>query len=139
MIGEGGATSPKLKKTRILYKYHCFFLSCFPGRAHALASAALRLANATTISCVKFVKFLQYVLFRLTINVRMLQGGRMSFFKWLDGISFFYNYIVSGFSNGGSWKIDRITELNSAETRKILIRNMSTYEELFTCQQRVSQ
>lgn len=63
----------------------------------------------------------------------------MSFFKWLDRISFFYSYIVSGFSNGGSWKIDRITELSSAETRKILIRNMSTYEELFTCQQRVSQ
>ncbi len=62
----------------------------------------------------------------------------MSFFKWLDGISFFYNYIVSGFSNGGSWKIDRITELNSNETRKILIRNMSTYEELFTRRQRAS-
>lgn len=63
----------------------------------------------------------------------------MRFFKWLDGISFYYNYIVSGFSNGGSWKIDRVTELNSAETRKILIRNMSTYEELFACQQRISQ
>ncbi|MFA4886358.1 MAG: hypothetical protein WC601_11405 [Desulfotomaculaceae bacterium] len=63
----------------------------------------------------------------------------MSFFKWLDGISFFCNYIISGFSTGGSWKIDRVTELNSAETRKILIRNMSTYEELFTCRQRVSQ
>jgi hypothetical protein len=62
----------------------------------------------------------------------------MSFFKWLDGISFFCNYIVSGFLNGGSWKIDRITELNSNETRKILIRNMSTYEELFTRRQRAS-
>lgn len=63
----------------------------------------------------------------------------MRLFNWLDGLRFFYNYIVSGFSSGGSWKINRITELQSVETRKILIRNMSTYEELFICQQRVSQ
>jgi len=139
MIREGGATNPKLKKTRISHKNHCFFLPYFPGRSHAHASAPQTLANTATTSCVKTDKFLQYILFRLTIDVRILQGGRMSFFKWLEGISFFCNYIVSWFSNGGSWKIDRITELNSAETRKILIRNMSTYEELFTCQQRVSQ
>ncbi|NLI11464.1 hypothetical protein [Pelotomaculum propionicicum] len=62
----------------------------------------------------------------------------MRFVKWLEGVRFYYNYIVSGFSNGGSWKLNRITELNSVETRKILIRNMSTYEEIFIRQHRVS-
>lgn len=62
----------------------------------------------------------------------------MSFFKLLDNIKFYYSYIVSGFSNGGSWKIEKITELNSMETRKIMVRNRSTYEEIFGYQQRIS-
>lgn len=61
----------------------------------------------------------------------------MVIFKFIDQIKFYYNYLVSGFSNGGSWKLDRITELNSVETRRILIRNMSTYEELFNRKERV--
>lgn len=56
----------------------------------------------------------------------------MVIFKFIDKIKFTYNYLRSGFANGGSWKLNRITELNSVETRRILIRNMSTYEELFS-------
>ena len=52
-------------------------------------------------------------------------------FKFIEKIKFYFHYMISGFANGGSWKLDRITELNTRETRKILIRNMSTYEELF--------
>lgn len=61
----------------------------------------------------------------------------MAIFKLIENIKFYYNYLVSGFSNGGSWKLNRITELNSRETRKILVRNMSTYEELFSQRDRV--
>lgn len=56
----------------------------------------------------------------------------MVILKLIDNIKFYFGYLVSGFSNGGSWKLNRITELNSVETRRILVRNMSTYEELFT-------
>lgn len=62
----------------------------------------------------------------------------MSFFKFLDNIKFYCSYIISGFSNGGSWKIEKITELNSMETRKIVVRNRSTYEEIFGYRQRIS-
>lgn len=62
----------------------------------------------------------------------------MSIFKLIDSIKFYYGYIISGFANGGSWKIEKITELNSLETRKIMVRNRSTYEEIFGYQQNVS-
>jgi len=55
----------------------------------------------------------------------------MVIFKFFESVRFYFIYLVSGFSNGGSWKLNRITELNSRETRRILVRNMSTYEELF--------
>ncbi len=60
-------------------------------------------------------------------------------FKLVDNISFYVRFAISGFATGGSWKIDRITELHSSETRKILIRNMSTYEELFMYREKISQ
>lgn len=63
----------------------------------------------------------------------------MAIIKFMDKIKFYYNYLLSGFANGGSWKLDRITELSSAETRRILIRNMSTYEELFSRKDRMVQ
>lgn len=53
-------------------------------------------------------------------------------FKFIDKLKFFSKYLVSGFSNGGSWKLNRITEMNSREIRKIVVRNTSTYEELFS-------
>lgn len=62
----------------------------------------------------------------------------MAIFKLIDNLKFYYNYLVSGFSSGGSWKVNRVTELTSAETRRIMIRNMSTYEELFHSRERVS-
>ena len=51
----------------------------------------------------------------------------MTFFKQLTSLKFFnslkfyYSFIVSGFANGGSWKLDRIVELDNRETRKIII------------------
>jgi hypothetical protein len=57
-------------------------------------------------------------------------------FKFLNNLKFFVNYMISGFANGGSWKLDRIVELDNRETRKIMIRHMSTYEELFSWQER---
>ena len=66
----------------------------------------------------------------------------MTFFKQLANLKifntlrFYYNYIVSGFANGGSWKLDRIVELDNRETRKIIVRQMSTYEELFARRER---
>ena len=45
----------------------------------------------------------------------------MTFFKQLTNLKFFnslkfyYNFIVSGFANGGSWKPDRIVELITAK------------------------
>lgn len=60
------------------------------------------------------------------------------FFKLFDNIKFYCSYIISGFANGGSWKIERLTELNSMEIRKIMVRNKSTYDELFGYQQRIS-
>ncbi len=63
----------------------------------------------------------------------------MGLLKFYGRIKFYYNYIISGFSNGGSWKIENVTELSCRETRKIIVRNMSTYEELFGCRQRASQ
>jgi hypothetical protein len=62
----------------------------------------------------------------------------VSVFKFFDKIKFYYSYIISGFSNGGSWKIEKITELNSMETRKIMVRNRATYEEIFGYRKRVS-
>ena len=63
----------------------------------------------------------------------------MSFSKLVESIKFYYDFIISGFSNGGSWKIEKVTELNSVEIRKILVRNKSTYDELFRCRERLSQ
>jgi hypothetical protein len=63
----------------------------------------------------------------------------MLLFKLYDGLKFYYAFIISGFSNGGSWKIEKITELNSLETRKIQVRNKSTYEEIFGYKERASQ
>ncbi|OPZ75028.1 MAG: hypothetical protein BWY80_00332 [Firmicutes bacterium ADurb.Bin456] len=57
--------------------------------------------------------------------------------KFFNGIKFYYNFLVSWFVNGGSWKLDRIVELDNRETRKIVIRHMSAYEELFGRQERV--
>ena len=62
----------------------------------------------------------------------------VSIFKLFDNIRFYCNYIISGFSNGGSRKINTVTELNSVEIRKIMVRNKSTYDELFGYQQRIS-
>lgn len=56
----------------------------------------------------------------------------MAILRLIDKIKFYYSYMCSGFANGGSWKLNRITELNCMETRRILVRNMSTYEELFS-------
>ena len=61
----------------------------------------------------------------------------MALLKIIDNLKFYYGYLISGFVNGGSWKLNRIIELNSVETRKILIRNMSTYEELFAHREKV--
>lgn len=63
----------------------------------------------------------------------------MSFFKVIEKLKFYYQYLLSGFANGGSWKLDRVTELTCAETRRILVRNMSTYEELFSSRDRMAQ
>lgn len=52
--------------------------------------------------------------------------------KFIEKIKFHIKYLVSGFSSGGSWKLNRITEMNSREIRKIVVRNTSTYEELFS-------
>jgi len=56
----------------------------------------------------------------------------MAIFKFIENIKFYFGYIVSGFANGGSWKLNRITELSARETRRILVRNRSTFEELFS-------
>jgi hypothetical protein len=63
----------------------------------------------------------------------------MSFSKLVESIKFYYGFIISGFSNGGSWKIEKVTELSSLEIRKILVRNKSTYDEIFGCRERLSQ
>jgi hypothetical protein len=63
----------------------------------------------------------------------------MCFSKLVESIKFYYGFIISGFANGGSWKIEKITELDSMEIRKILVRNKSTYDEIFGCRQRLSQ
>jgi hypothetical protein len=63
----------------------------------------------------------------------------MRFSKFVESIKFYYGFIISGFSNGGSWKIEIITELNSLEIRKIMVRNKSTYEEIFGYRERASQ
>lgn len=52
--------------------------------------------------------------------------------KFVNNLNFYLGYLVSAFINGGSWKLERITELTAKEKRRILIRNMSTYEELFS-------
>lgn len=62
----------------------------------------------------------------------------MAIFRLTGKIKFYCSYIVKGFANGGSWKIDRITELNAHEIRKIMVRNSSTYEELFSRNERLS-
>ncbi|MCL6634869.1 MAG: hypothetical protein K6T29_03750 [Peptococcaceae bacterium] len=56
----------------------------------------------------------------------------MAIFRLVDNIKFYFRYLASGFASGGSWKLNRITRLDSREIRKILVRNMSTYEELFS-------
>lgn len=53
----------------------------------------------------------------------------------VNKLHFYLSYLVSGFVNGGSWKLERITELTAKEKRRIVIRNMSTYEELFLRQE----
>jgi hypothetical protein len=63
----------------------------------------------------------------------------MRFSKLVESIKFYYGFIISGFANGGSWKIEKITELNSLEIRKILVRNKSTYDEIFGYRERLSQ
>jgi len=83
-------------------------------------------------------KFLQYVLFANKNRVKILSGDHMKIIKLLDTVKFYFHFIISGFTNGGSWKLNRITELNNVETRKILIRNMSTYRELLAQHKRVS-
>lgn len=55
-------------------------------------------------------------------------------FRLINNLHFYLGYLISGFMNGGSWKLERITELTTREKRSILIRNMSTYEELFARQ-----
>jgi hypothetical protein len=54
----------------------------------------------------------------------------------LNNLRFYLGFLVSGFVNGGSWKLERITELTNREKRRILIRSMSSYEELFSRQDR---
>lgn len=61
----------------------------------------------------------------------------MVIFKFVDKIKFYVGFMVAGFTNGGSWKLNRITELNAHEIRKIMVRNMSTYEELFSSRDRL--
>jgi hypothetical protein len=63
----------------------------------------------------------------------------MRFSNLVESINFYYGFIISGFSNGGSWKIEKITELDSVEIRKIMVRNKSTYDEIFGCRERLSQ
>ncbi|TEB04171.1 hypothetical protein Psch_03896 [Pelotomaculum schinkii] len=60
---------------------------------------------------------------------------RIGNLKLVNKLHFYLGYLVSGFVNGGSWKLERITELTAKEKRRILIRNMSTYEELFSRQE----
>jgi len=55
--------------------------------------------------------------------------------KLLEKVNFYRGYLLSGFVNGGSWKLDRITELTAKETRRIIVRNMSTYDEIFSKQE----
>ncbi|MDD4239459.1 MAG: hypothetical protein PHT62_13030 [Desulfotomaculaceae bacterium] len=55
--------------------------------------------------------------------------------KLVSNLNFYLGYLVSGFVNGGSWKLERITELTTKEKRRILIRSMSTYDELFSRQE----
>ncbi|HOV80282.1 MAG TPA: hypothetical protein PK728_09290 [Bacillota bacterium] len=61
----------------------------------------------------------------------------MVIYKFVDKIKFYVGYMVSGFTHGGSWKLNRITELNAQEIRKIMVRNASTYEELFSYRDRL--
>lgn len=56
--------------------------------------------------------------------------------KLVNKIHFYLGFLISGFVNGGSWKLERITELTTREKRSILIRNKSTYEELLSWQER---
>ncbi len=51
--------------------------------------------------------------------------------KLWESIVFYFRYMACGFVNGGSWKINRITSLECPEIRRILVRNASTYEDLF--------
>ena len=60
---------------------------------------------------------------------------KISDLKLVSNLNFFLGYLVSGFVNGGTWKLERITELTAKEKRSIIIRNMSTYDELFSRQE----
>jgi len=51
--------------------------------------------------------------------------------KLINSLRFYRNFLLSWFVNGGSWKLDRITELSVHEKRKIVIRSKEAYEELF--------
>jgi hypothetical protein len=51
--------------------------------------------------------------------------------KLINNLRFYRNFLVSRFVNGGSWKLDRITELSTREKRRIMLRSKSAYEELF--------
>lgn len=66
------------------------------------------------------------------VNVVNFKIGNL---KLVQNLNFYLSYLISGFANGGSWKLERITELNAREKRSILIRNMSTYNELFSRQE----
>jgi len=59
-------------------------------------------------------------------------------FKFWESVVFYFRYMARGFANGGSWKISRITSLEAPEIRKIMVRNFSTYEDLFFQQERTS-
>jgi len=73
-------------------------------------------------------------------NHKIIAGGTMvniniGNLKLVRNLQYYFNSLVSGIVNGGSWKIERITELNTREKRRIVIRSMSAYEELFARQE----
>jgi hypothetical protein len=65
----------------------------------------------------------------------MMVNFKFSDLKLVRNLNFYLGYLVSGFANGGTWKLERITELTTKEKRRIIIRNMSTYNELFSRQE----
>lgn len=61
---------------------------------------------------------------------------KFSDLKPVNKLNFYLGFLVSAFVNGASWKLERITELTTQEKRRIIIRNMSTYDELFSRQEK---